>query len=188
MLTFYFLFSKPLVLDCPIEDRHHIDKTIMQHLGLEMHERYIVHLFPHADEENSYNTFIDDIASYDRFTDIHSLPRSVNPDRLRRTVWINPPSIEEKMGNERSVPWNTHYTEYYQIYPLGSVDKNNIYTIKYWKHFKDLEMYDPTPLALARYDYLESLQQEKEQKETELVEEAKEEEAKDTKDTKDTKE
>jgi len=180
MLTFYFLFTKPLVLDCPIDDRTHINKTIMQHLGLQIHERYIIHLFPHSQEENSYNIFIDDIATYDRFTDIYSLPCSVDPHRLRRTVWINPPSIEEKMGIERSVPWNTHYTEYYQIYPLGSVDKNNIYTIKYWKHFKDLEMYDPTELALARYDYLENLYQEKEYRETK--------ETKDTKDTKDTKE
>ena len=158
MPTFYFLFSEPLTIDCPIENRTIIDETILQHLKLQMHERYIVHLFPHENEENSYYTFIDDIASYERMTNINSLPRSVSEERTRRTVWINPPSIEEKIGNERSVPWNTHYTEYFQLYNMGSVD-NNMYTIKYWKHFEDLEMYDPTPLALARYEYLASLHQ-----------------------------
>lgn len=166
MTILYFLFSEPLHTDVSITDLPTIHELIFRHLTLEPSDRYLIHTLPHPTESNSYYIFIDDLASVERLTDIHRFPSSVSRERNRRTIWINPPSSEEKMGYERNTPWNTHYTEYFQIFIRSPFSDQNIHTIKYWKSFQDLEMYDPTPLAIARHRYLQSLIEEHTRDET----------------------
>ena len=165
MTTLYFMFSDPLTIDYSIEEKARANDDICQHLQLNPPERYLISVFPRSDDPPSFHIFVDDLAICDRLTDVSNLPFCVSKERKRRTVWINPPSVEEKIGIERSIPWNTHYTEYFQIYMDDAFSNYNIHTIKYWKRFEDLEMYDPSPLARARYEYLYQPYQEKQTQE-----------------------
>jgi uncharacterized protein (DUF2132 family) len=157
-MRLYFLFADPLSVTHSIQEQERVYQDIYHHLQLDPPDRYPITLFPHPEESDAYYVFVDDLATCDRLTDVSQLPLCVSKDHRRRTVWINPPSIDEKLGNERSTPWNTHYTEYFQLYIADSLPRESIHTIKYWKRFCDLEMYHPSPLAVARYHHLKSLQ------------------------------
>jgi|LauGreDrversion4_2_1035121.scaffolds.fasta_scaffold32039_4 hypothetical protein len=163
MIRLYFLFADSLSVTHSIQERNRIHQDIYQHLQLDPPERYPITLSPHPEESDAYYVFVDDLASCERLTDVSQLALCVSKEDRRRTVWINPPSVDEKLGNERSTPWNTHYTEYFQLYTADSLPQESGHTIKYWKRFCDLEMYHATPLAIARYHYLKSLQEAEEQ-------------------------
>lgn len=162
MLQLHFLFGDSLHCDPSLkEDRMGLERLAREHLGVEDTDRYSIQLLPDEQDPLLIHVLVEDVVSQDRYVDMEQFPSWVSPDLPRRTVWLNPPSIEEKVGTERSCPWNTHYTEYYQIYH-ANYNQNNLYTIKYWKQFEDIEMYHPTSLALARYQYLREKKEEEE--------------------------
>lgn len=153
MLWLHFLVGDRLLFDGEWEDQEEMEETIRTHLGVEDRDRYTVYHEREETEPMVVRVWVEDRATWDRFVEVDLFPRSVTAEHPRRTVWMNPPSEEEKLGTERSCPWNTHYTEYLQIYHEGMEDKK-MFTVKYWKQFEDIELYDPTPLARARHAYL----------------------------------
>lgn len=156
MLWLHFLVGDRLFFDGQLEDKEKMEEAIRNHLCIEDRDRYLIYRERDEEDPTIIRVWVDDRVTWDRFTQVDQFIRMVNAEQPRRTVWINPPSEEEKLGNERSCPWNTHYTEYIQIYHIGCEEKR-MYTIKYWKRFEDIHLYDPTPLAQARYAYLASL-------------------------------
>ena len=162
MLYLHFLCGDSIYCDPSLkEDPAGIELLAREHLGVEDKDRYSVQLLSDEDDPLRIHVYVEDLAAQDRYMDMDKFPSWVSRELPRRTVWINPPNMDEKLGTERSCPWNTHYTEYYQVYH-PNYEKNNFYTVKYWKQFEDIELYDPTGLALARYHYLREQKKEKE--------------------------
>lgn len=155
MLWLHFLVGDRLVFDGEWKDQEKMEEVIRTHLGVEDRDRYEIHREPDEIDPTVVRVWVEDRATWDRHIDMN-FPRAVSAEQPRRTVWINPPFEEEKLGSERSYPWNTHYTEQIQIYYAQFEDKK-MFTVKYWKTLEEVEMYDPTPLARARYLYLSSL-------------------------------
>jgi len=167
MLQLHFLFGESLFCEESVkEDRDHLEQIARNHLQIEDRDRYLIQLLPDESDPHVIHVLAEDLAAHDRYVDMDTFPCWVSPQIPRRTVWLNPPNIEEKVGPERSCPWNTHYTEYYQIYH-ENYNKNNLYTVKYWKQFEDIELYHPTSLAIARYQYLQEQGRKQEQDHTE---------------------
>lgn len=166
MLQLHFLFGDSLICDPSLKDDHvGLEHLAREHLHVEDTDRYLVKLLSDEQDPFCIHVFVEDLAARDQYVDMKQFPSCVSQELPRRTVWLNPPCIEEKVGTERSCPWNTHYTEYYQIYH-ANYDQNNLYTIKYWKEFEEIEMYHPTGLARARYQYLQGKKEDEERDKT----------------------
>lgn len=162
MLWLHFLIGDQLPFDGSWEDQEKMEGVIREHLGVTDPDRYVIYREMDERDASVVRVWVDDRATCDRYVQVDQFPRVVCADRTRRTIWLNPPSEEEKLGTERSCPWNTHYTEYIQVYHAGFKEKK-MYTVKYLKRFEEIELYDPTPLAEARHAYLGSLAREKEE-------------------------
>lgn len=152
MICLTFFVGDPISFDGEWEDREGMEDCIRAHLGIEDRDRYEVHCKPDEIDPTIGRVWVEDRVSWDQY-DVETLPRYVSPERPRRTVWVNPPSEAERLGDEKSCPWNTHYIEYIQVYHVLFEEKK-MYMVKYWKRYEEVEMYDPTPLARARYAYL----------------------------------
>jgi hypothetical protein len=155
MYYLHFLSGDIVPFEGTREQKKEIYEVVYRHLGLVPdHVRYTIHLIPHENNPSILHVYVDDIVQKDFMDNIDTFPRWVSPEQRRRTVWINPPSSTETLGEEKECPWNTHYTEYFQIDVAEVNGKMTMYTIRYWKQFDGIELYHPTDLALARYEYL----------------------------------
>lgn len=154
MLCLHFLFGDSVFCDESLKDNPtQLEKIAREHLKVDDNDLYSIKLIHDTHDHSLIHVLVEDIAMHDAYIDMDNFPCWVSRKEPRRTVWINPPSYEEKIGTEQSCPWNTHYTEFYQIY-RPNYDRNYRYTVKYWKSFENIEVYRPTNLAMARYHYL----------------------------------
>ena len=154
-----FFLETPLLLNDPLE-KDKLEEHIRCHLNVHDVDRYPIQLFPH-ELENSYYAFVEDIASLDLLADTDTFTHVVSEECPRRTVWINPPTITDEQGNKQ-LYWKLdyHYIEYFQLFI-----KNRVYTIKCMALFEHLELCNSTPLAIARYDHLKRVREEREERE-----------------------
>lgn len=161
MLCLHFLIGDCVWFDGEIEEKERMDTVIREHLGVTDTVRYIIHRIVDEEDPKLIHVWVEDRVISTNYDNANHFPRSVSEERPRRTVWVNPPT-EESGDEKRPYPWNTHYTEYFQVFYNGFEQNGvyNIYTVKYWERIDDLEMYDPTELAVARKEHLQSLAQE----------------------------
>lgn len=165
-MLLHFLVGDSVGFDGAWEDQERMVEVIRVHLGLAEPWRYVIHRIRDEADAEVVHVWVDDRVGAESYQDVAPLPWVVSAERRRRTVWIDGPPSEGRMSFPGMLdpfkrpavpyPWNTCYVEYFQIYhPDPDMDQRPIYTVKYWERVEEIELYDPTELAVARMAFLQ---------------------------------
>lgn len=162
MTTLYFLCAETLTVSFPIKQRNQIDEAIHSHLHLSLPERYRIYLYPHSELPHSFHVFVDDIIQcyYLSSKIIQRFPTCVDPHQNDRTIWINPPLFDKDDTSSAKTIMDAskhYYLEYFQDYKTKTISDRHVWVSMSFGNFDELQMNNPTPLALERYKYLQSL-------------------------------
>jgi hypothetical protein len=149
-MLLHFLVGDSIEFEGTWEETERMEEVIRAHLGLAEPWRYLIHLLRDEERTDVVHVWVDDRVGAESYQDVAPLPVAVSAERRRRTVWVDGPPLDIQ-GKRPAVPypWSTCYIEYFQIYH-PEFSGGALYTVKYWERIEEIELYDPTELAVAR--------------------------------------